>query len=342
MCILKKIAALSLAVLLFCLVAACETIDSFIDGEPSAPVNTERPRAPPVEDSTIVDLPTEGVPLMRAPAIPIVLMPEASGERVEKNAKAIIDYSNTADGYVMVKWLAQTSKELRVQITGPSDTTYTYLLFNDDEFNVFPLSDGNGSYTIRVFEQTEGDKYALAGSLTTDVSLHDEFAPFLRPNQYVNFNEDSDVVAKAASLVSGEDTLLEKIAAIYDFVVNNFKYDVGFAEEVIAGGHKGYIPDLDTVLARRVGICLDYSAVMTAMLRSQGIPTKLVEGFAGDVHHAWISVFSEETGWMDQVIFFDGETWEMMDPTFASSLNNSTSLQAFIGGGGNYSVMFLR
>jgi len=343
---LNKLITLSLIiVLLLTFLAACSLPD-VITGRPSESSggsdSPNRPSAPTNPDSSTVDLPPEQVPLMREPAIPIVLMPEASGSLVEQNEKAIIDYSNTADGYVMIKWLTETSKQLRVQITGPSDITYTYLLFPDNTFCVFPLSDGNGSYTVRVFEQTEGDKYALAISLTTTVSLIDEFAPFLRPNQYVNFTEDSAVVQKAASLVSSEDSLLEKIEAIYDFVVNNFTYDVQFAEEVIAGGHKGYIPVLDDVLARQKGICLDYAAVMTGMLRSQGIPTKLVEGYAGEVLHSWINVFSEETGWIDQVIFFDGETWMMMDPTFASSANNSASLQAFIGDGSNYSVLFLR
>jgi len=342
----NKIPALSLAVvLLIALTAACSLSDVIPDRVTDGPANLENPNRSndtPSPDSPTVDLPTEQVPLMREPAIPIVLMPEASGIRTEANSKAVIDYSNTNDGYVMVKWLSDTTKQLRVQVTGPTDTTYTYIIFPDGNFNVLPLSDGNGSYTIRVFEQAEGDKYALAISLTTTVTLDDEFAPFLRPNQYVNFDEDSDIVLKAASLVSREDSFLEKIGAIYDFIVNNFTYDVQFAEEVIAGGHKGYIPVLDDVLAREKGICLDYAAVMTGMLRSQGIPTKLVEGYAGDVLHAWISVFSEETGWIDQVIFFDGEDWIMMDPTFASAASNSAALQAFIGDGNNYSVLFLR
>ena len=34
---------------------------------------------------------------------------------------------------------------------------------------------------------------------------------------------------------------------------------------------------------------------MTGMLRSQGIPSKLVVGYAGTAYHAWISVWTEET-----------------------------------------------
>jgi len=240
-----------------------------------------------------------------------------------------------------VKWLTYTSKHLRVEITVSSEVVYTYTIHPDNTFNVLPLSDGNGSYLIRVFEQAEGNAYALALSHTVNVQLYDEFAPFLRPNQYVNFNEDSAVVSKAASLVSADYSLLEKVTAVFNFIINNFTYDTDFAEEVLAGGHKGYIPELDAVLARQYGICFDFAAVMTGMLRSQGIPTKLVEGYAGEVHHAWISVFSEETGWIEQIVFFDGENWTLMDPTFASAAGNSSALARFIGDGGNYSVMFL-
>ena len=58
---------------------------------------------------------------------------------------------------------------------------------------------------------------------------------------------------------------------------------------------------------------------MAAMLRSQNIPTKLVVGYAGTQYHAWISVYSKEEGWIDNIIYFDGKSWTMMDPTMAST-----------------------
>ena len=293
------------------------------------------------DEDGIRDIEAGIVPLTRAPAIPNVIMPEASGRLVEKNNKMAIDHSNTDDGYIMVRWLANTTKQLRVQVTGPSDTTYTYTIHPDEMFEVFPLSDGNGSYSVNVFEQVEGSRYALAGGIKLRVTLVDEFAPFLRPNQFVNFHEESDVVMKAAELVSGDYGFLEKIAAVYEFVVNHLSYDRDFANEVIAGHHRGYLPDLDRVLARGRGICFDYAALMTAMLRSQSIPTKLVIGYAGDVKHAWINVFSEETGWIDQLIFFDGENWLMMDPTFASGASSPEALEQFIGDGSMYTETHL-
>ena len=318
----KQISLLLLAIIILMSGAAC----SFFESRPS-----QEP-----EDMGFMDLSDGLVPLTRTPAIPLVLMPEASGSKVERNSKALIDYSNTADGYVMIKWLSSTTKQLRVQVTGPSKTTYTYIILPNDTFEVFPLSDGNGSYTVGVFEQVDGNRYAQAINVTFQVTLRDEFAPFLRPNQYVNFNKESNVVEKAAELVTGKSTVIDKVIAVYNFVITTLTYDTDLARDISNGVVTSYLPDLDSVLARRKGICFDYASLMTAMLRSQGIPTKLVVGFTGDVKHAWINVYSEETGWIDSVIFFDGNVWTMMDPTFASASTNSASLRAFIGEGSNY------
>ena len=346
--ILKLISLFLVVVLTVGVVTACPLADlgysnTSNPGGTSNPGNGNSSSAgsDKINDTPIVNIPEDSVPLIHAPAVPIVLVPEAPGSNVEKNDKAIIDYSNTADGYIMIKWLTETDKQLRVLITGPTATEYTYTIKANNSFNVFPLSDGNGTYVINVVEQTEGDRYALALNHVINVTLNDEFAPFLRPNRFVNFSEESDVVIKAAELVTGKGTFPDKIAAVYDFVINNITYDVDFANEVVAGQHRGYVPDLDTVLKRRKGICFDYASLMTAMLRSQGIPTKLEIGYAGEIRHAWISVFSEETGWIDQAVFFDGESWILMDPTFASTANNSSALQQFIGDGSNYTVLYL-
>ena len=77
-------------------------------------------------------------------------------------------------------------------------------------------------------------------------------------------------------------------------MINNITYDTKKAETV----ENGYLPDVDETLETQKGICFDYAALMTSMLRSQGIPTKLQIGYAGKVYHAWISVYLEETGWI--------------------------------------------
>jgi len=284
----------------------------------------------------LVMLEDETIALSEAPAaLPDLLLPEASGALVKNGAKAKIDYSNTKDGYVMVQYTAATQKRLKVQVKGPT-TTYTYNL-SCGAWEVFPLSDGNGKYQIAVFENVSGSKYAVAESMQAQVTLENEFAPFLRPNQYVNYNAASQTVVRAEELMKETDNSLKKVELVYDFVVGHLTYDTQKAASV----KSGYLPVLDEVLAAGKGICFDYAALMTGMLRSQNVPCKLVVGYAGNTYHAWINVWTEESGWINGAIFFDGKNWKRMDPTFASSGKQSASIMAYIGDGKNYTTKYL-
>ena len=331
----KRITALAIAALMMTVtLVACGQAETYDIHDPED-IDAAIP------DGYVMDFASEMIPLTETAAISNVLMPAAPGTLVKKNQKAEIDYSNTADGYVMIKFLQSTTKKLKVRVTGPSTVNYDYNLKSGNVFEVFPLSDGNGRYTISVFEQIDGNRYANANSVTVTVALKDEFSPFIRPNQYVNYKADSATVVKAAELVKDAKDFNDKISAVYNFVIKNLTYDREFAAAVVRGEHSGYLPDVDSVLAKKKGICFDYAALMTAMLRSQNIPTRLVVGYAGKDYHAWIDVYSEKEGWISSVIFFDGKNWKLMDPTFASSANQSSTIMQYIGDGSNYSARYL-
>jgi len=272
-----------------------------------------------------------------------VLTPVASGTAVKQNSSAVIDYSNLKDGYVMIAWTGGGSPKLKVQTKGPSGVTYTYSLHTDGKYETFPMSDGSGDYTVTVFKNVTDTKYSTVLSVKLKASLTDEFAPFLRPNQYVNFTKDSAAVSKAADLIAkaGAKENLDKVAAVYNYVIGNITYDTEKAKTV----QSGYLPDVDKVMSSGKGICFDYAALMAAMLRSQNVPVKLVVGNAASgknvVYHAWLNVWSEEDGWVDGVIYFNGSTWKLMDPTFASSGKQSGSIMDYIGDGSNYTAKFL-
>ena len=78
-------------------------------------------------------------------------------------------------------------------------------------------------------------------------------------------------------------------------------------------------------------LAFDYASLMTRLLRSQHIPTKLEVGYSGEAYHAWISVYLDEVGWVDNIIEFDGKDWSLMDPTLAS--NSADSVKKYIGDG---------
>ena len=267
-----------------------------------------------------------------------VLEPSAPGTAVEKNDEAVIDYSNARDGYVMVKWTGDSNVKIAVQIEGPNNPEkYTYYLHTDGSYDVLPLSDGDGTYQIVVCRNVSGTKYTQVLSAGIDAQLSDSLAPYLRPNQYVNYSDSSEAVKKARELTADAADNLGKVEAVYNWVVTNLAYDYEKAGTV----QSGYLPDVDKVLQEKKGICFDYASLMAAMLRSQGVPVKLVIGYTSTgEYHAWINVWSEESGWIDSVIYFDGKVWKLMDPTFASSGNQSQSIMEFIGNAGNYKERF--
>lgn len=259
-----------------------------------------------------------------------------TGVTVYSNAKASIDASNLAEGYLMVKYTGGKDVKIKVQITRDSGTTYTYNLNNKGSAETLPLTEGDGKYTVKVYENTTGTKYAQAYSTTVTMKLRNEFLPFLYSNQFVNYTEKSAVVTKAAELTKDAATDLTRIQSIYDFVIQNFTYDYELAKTV----QSGYLPDVDKVLADKKGICFDYAAVMAAMLRAQNIPSKLVVGYAGITYHAWIDVYIDSIGWVDKVIYFDGTTWTLMDPTFVSSGNHSDSIMTYVTTDSNYTAKY--
>lgn len=257
------------------------------------------------------------------------LIPEASGETTYGNKHISIDASNLSEGYFMVKYDGDADK-VKLQLKTPDGETYTYTL-SIGSYEAFPLSAGDGAYHLDVLEHAYDDMYALAYSEDFKVTLNDEFRPYLYPNQYVWFTPEDKAVAYAAKLSDNSRDDLDYVGQVYHYVTENITYD----EELAANVKSGYLPDIDKTLESGKGICFDYASLMAAMLRSQGIPTKLVIGYSGDAYHAWISVYLKETGWIDKVIEFDGKNWSLIDPTLAAN-NSGPSVKKYIGNGSNY------
>lgn len=260
---------------------------------------------------------------------PKCLVPKADGVSVLENEAATLDYSHCDLGYVNVRYNG-TVEKIKLRITGPDEVVYTYDLKTKD-YEVFPLTGGNGSYSVAVYENIQGTEYVTSFFETIEVNIIDELGAYLYPNQYVNFCSSSNVVSQAEELVYSADTDIDAVGLVYNYIIENISYDYDKA----ASSPTGYVPDIDAILASKTGICLDYASVMCSMLRSQGIPTRLEIGYAADAYHAWISVYITDIGWINGIIEFSGDSWSLMDPTFGASTDDST-LKKFIGDGTNY------
>lgn len=257
----------------------------------------------------------------------------AAGNTVYRSGGSSIDHSYAADGYVRVAHNGST-KRLKVQIVHEKKT-YNYDLNTAGNFEVFPLQSGDGTYNIRIMQNVDGNRYVQLAAKKITVALKDQLSPFLYPSQYVSYNAESAVVKKAAELCAGLTGDAEKVAAVYDWIIRNVVYDSAKAASV----RSGYLPCPDDTLTTQKGICFDYAALMAAMLRSQGVPTRLICGTvsANDLNHAWNEVYLAGAGWVTVRVYFEGSKWERMDPTFGTS--NSSTIEQYIGNGTNYTTL---
>ncbi len=266
-----------------------------------------------------------------------VFFPSADEVAVFSSDYVIIDYSNSSQGYVMVQYLGTNTGKIKFRVSDANGEEYTYDLHDKSGYQVFHLHSGSGEYTFKTYEQASGTEYYNVDTQTLSVEVENDTLSYLYPNQYVNFSSEDIAVDKAKELYTYTDSDLSFITAVFNFTINTLEYDDDKATKAINGELAGYLPDIDETMSTGMGICFDYAALMAAMLRSQQIPTRLVIGYVGEVYHAWISVHTEETGWIENIIEFDGTEWKLMDPTFTDGGADSS----FIGDAKNYAEKYI-
>lgn len=287
-------------------------------------ITTTAPPAPPAE-----------------PSPPTIYSTTADGVLTFSNSKAVIDYSNTEDGYVMTKYIGSNDL-VKVIVNSPNGVQQVYTIKTRGNYEAIPLTAGNGEYTISVCESV-GSKYAVVNTGKVSVTLSNSLAPFLRPSNYVPFDYGDSAVTKSSQLCGGTASDLEKVDRVYSWLVDNVTYDYDLADLIISGGKTGgYVPDTEKVINRKIGICLDYAGTMAAMLRSQNIPVQLISGYTGgSTFHAWVNVYVTDVGWVYGAIYFDGSAWHRMDPTYAATSKSNDSILKYIGDGSNYSPKYI-
>ena len=212
-------------------------------------------------------------------------LPEASGTVVKRGGKLTVDCSNSSEGYVMVKG-NQSSRRLKVQVAVSRDKL-NYDLNGDGAYEVYPLQFGNGKYQVSLYKNVSGKKYSKEGSVKLSVQMEDELSCFLYPNQYVCYDENTPCVVYAQEMCKDMTDKGEIYKAVCTYVLQNFVYD--YIKSVSVQSMSQQMPDIDYCWNNRMGICQDLSAMTCAMLRSQGIPARLMIGTVGaNTYHAWV------------------------------------------------------
>ena len=224
-----------------------------------------------------------------------------------------IDTSSSGMGYIGIRASSKGSLHAQVSANGMS---YNYVLPNNKTPIYVPINMGNGNYNIRVMVNTSGNKYAQVFAHDASLSTNG-IQPYLVPNQFVWYANNSACVAKARELASGAQNQGEIVRNIYTWMSQNIRYDQGKAAN--AASMTDYIPNPDATLSSRSGICFDYASLAAAMFRSLGIPCKVMTGNVSpnNVYHSWNMVYINGS-WQGVGIYVSPNTWTRMDITFAA------------------------
>ena len=210
--------------------------------------------------------------------------------------------TNNNNGTITVNYDYSYTNRVKV-LVAKDGKTYQYELSTGNNSVVLPLTEGTGTYTVKVCKNVEGTKYSVVYS-TTVTSNSTDNAKYLTASQIVNYKAEDAAIAKAAELCKDLTTDEEKITAIWTYIKSNYSYDYDKVKNLPA--NTTYVPSVEATFASQKGICYDISAVAASMLRSQGVPTKLVKGYTpkASTYHAWNQVYVNGT-WKTMDITYD-------------------------------------
>lgn len=200
------------------------------------------------------------------------------------NGKLLLEISNAHNGNFKATAFGESGKRYKLEVK-LGNNKQTFDIRSDGVYELFPLQFGDGKYKVTLYERVTGNKYATASVIEFQVKLDRPDASQLVPNQYVNYTESSPVVMIADVMCNSINEKIVKYSYICDYVVTHYRYD--YVKAVLK--KSGARPDIDETYRKGMGICQDLAAVTVAMLRSQGIPSKLVIGYVGKQYHAWVT-----------------------------------------------------
>lgn len=201
---------------------------------------------------------------------------------------------------------AKQTKRLIVQTVKGEDKATYFIPVKQFRFeDSIPFRFGPGKYEVTLFvpdlQNKNREYFRFYNVATFDVTSYvDKDYRDLLPSRGIQPNHP--VIKELAKRVTaGKKTDRQKAKAIFRFVATYMDYDM---HKLRTDGFDWDDSDLKSYYTRK-GVCQDYVFLGLSMLRSLNIPSRFVEGEAGNQRHAWIEVL------------INGQ-WLTMDPTWGS------------------------
>jgi hypothetical protein len=118
-------------------------------------------------------------------------------------------------------------------------------------------------------------------------------------------------IAALAKEVMGEGTGAKRVRRLESYLIENFTYTLDFV------GRSPNNPIEDFLFRYRSGQCEYFASSMVLMLRSQGVPARLVTGFLGGEYNPFEGYYivreNNAHAWVEA--WLDGVGWRIFDPT---------------------------
>lgn len=179
----------------------------------------------------------------------------------------------------------------------------TYLLESEKE-EIY-LRDGDGEYNLSILKHKEKNIYRVMKKVK--INVKDSVNEYIESGQPIYWENQEETLKLVRELTKDLKSDKDKFNVVYEYILKNIKYDSKKLETT----KSRHIPEMDKVLEEKKGICFDYAVLLAGMLRSEGIPTKVVEGYRPeiDVYHAWNEVYIEGD-WVVVDTTFDAAYWQ--------------------------------
>ncbi|MCH4890320.1 transglutaminase domain-containing protein [Acidaminobacter sp. JC074] len=190
------------------------------------------------------------------------------------------------NGIVIISYPVESDIRYKVMLKKDNQKYYYDMIENEVRL---PLQMGEGIYELAILKNQAGTTYTYEYETTFKVDEVNEEALYLADTVNVDWSYDHEAIVFLEQLILEDASNLETVESVHSYLVENLFYDYNKFDNI-----KGaYLPDIDETFSSQYGICYDFSALFAAMLRSEGIQTKLVMGYRADtpVYHAWNEVY---------------------------------------------------
>jgi len=216
-----------------------------------------------------------------------------------------INTDRVPHGLVQIEYRGDLTRTVKVMVEA-NDNRNVYTI-RDNSPSYVPLQMGVGTYRITVVQQITGTMFRPLQSETIEVGGINLTEMFTAPTLMVNFDSSMKAI-QSYTRMAEELNRNETIQAFYRSLVTNYSYDFEKASNLPIDYH----PVIDEMYISKKGICFDYAVLFASILRSNGIPTKLIMGYAPgiDEYHAW------------NEILINGR-WVAVDTTYDSAFHRA-------------------